>query len=81
MVSGVAVPGINRNAIYKRKMFVPPFSINNHLDSIAQPAYQEIALLQKKNKILSTTRDILLHKLISGEIDVEHLDIKTEDTE
>jgi type I restriction enzyme S subunit len=39
--------------------------------------FSEIELLQAKNTNLRQTRDLLLPRLISGEIDVENLDIKT----
>ncbi|WP_449420560.1 restriction endonuclease subunit S [Phormidium nigroviride] len=39
--------------------------------------FSEIELLQAKNTNLRKTRDLLLPRLISGEIDVENLDIKT----
>jgi len=35
----------------------------------------------KKNNILRQTRDLLLPKLISGEIDVENLDIRIGDSD
>ncbi|MBN3892795.1 MAG: restriction endonuclease subunit S [Nostoc sp. JL31] len=41
--------------------------------------FTQIEVLQAKNSNLRQTRDLLLPKLISGEIDVEHLDITTED--
>lgn len=34
-----------------------------------------ILVLQQRNKILRRTRDLLLPKLISGEVDVSELDI------
>jgi type I restriction enzyme, S subunit len=39
--------------------------------------FSEIELLQAKNANLRKTRDLLLPRLISGEIDVENLEIKT----
>lgn len=39
--------------------------------------FSEIKLLQAKNANLRQTRDLLLPRLISGEIDVENLDINT----
>jgi len=39
--------------------------------------FSEIELLQAKNANLRKTRDLLLPRLISGEIDVENLDINT----
>jgi type I restriction enzyme S subunit len=41
--------------------------------TIIEPMFQAILLLAKKNENLRTTRDLLLPKLISGEIDVSAL--------
>ncbi|MDA0661011.1 MAG: hypothetical protein O3C60_19585 [Planctomycetota bacterium] len=41
----------------------------------AQPIWE--MSVQKKNNCLRTTRDLLLPKLISGQLDVEELDIET----
>ena len=44
-------------------------------DEIVSPMIREILLFNKKNKVLRETRDLLLPKLISGELDVSDLDI------
>lgn len=46
---------------------------------IAGPLFRQVHLLAKKNQNLRRTRDLLLPKLISGQLDVEHLDIDTGD--
>jgi hypothetical protein len=46
---------------------------------ITTPIFSQMKNLLLKNQNLSKSRDLLLPKLISGEIDVEHLDITTED--
>jgi type I restriction enzyme S subunit len=46
--------------------------------SLISPIFRSIYLLSQKNENLRKTRDLLLPKLISGEIDVENLDIETE---
>jgi type I restriction enzyme S subunit len=45
-------------------------------DFLVEPFFAEIMCLAKKNFVLRRTRDMLLPKLISGEIDVSELDIK-----
>lgn len=42
-----------------------------------QPLFQQVFTLDKKTRNLRTTRDLLLPKLISGQLDVEELDIET----
>ena len=44
---------------------------------IVSPLFREIYVLSEKNTNLRKTRDLLLPKLISGQIDVENLDIDT----
>ena len=44
---------------------------------ISQPIVKAVDLVQQKNLNLRQTRDLLLPRLISGEIDVENLDINT----
>jgi type I restriction enzyme S subunit len=44
---------------------------------ISQPIVKAVDLVQQKNFNLRQTRDLLLPRLISGEIDVENLDINT----
>ena len=46
---------------------------------IVTPLFRSIHMLVKSNKNLCYTRDLLLPKLISGEIDIEALDIDTPD--
>jgi type I restriction enzyme, S subunit len=43
---------------------------------MANPLFQQITLLEHKNQNLRKTLDLLLPKLISGEIDVSDLDIR-----
>ena len=54
---------------------LPDNELMRIFDDIVKPMIKEILLLNNKNKILRETRDILLPKLISGELDVSDLDI------
>jgi len=47
-------------------------------DRMISSILKQRSLLHKKNQNLRCTRDLLLPKLISGEIDVENLNIETE---
>jgi type I restriction enzyme S subunit len=49
-------------------------------NSLAEPAFDLIENLSKRNASLRQTRDLLLPKLISGQLDVEDLDIETGET-
>jgi type I restriction enzyme, S subunit len=54
---------------------VPPITAQESFQDIVTPIISQIALLGQKNHTLRQTRDLLLPKLISGEVDVSELDI------
>jgi type I restriction enzyme S subunit len=57
----------------------PPKHLIKSFDKMVSPIFEKILNLLKKNNILHSTRDLLLPKLMSGEIDVEALDIPIPD--
>jgi len=57
------------------QILVPSNNIQKLFKKIIVPIFDEISLLGYKNQALKQTRDILLPRLISGEIDVENLEI------
>lgn len=57
------------------QILVPSNNIQELFKKIIVPIFDEISLLGYKNQTLKQTRDILLPRLISGEIDVENLEI------
>ena len=59
------------------KIALPFIEIRNKFESIADSFNSQVACLNQKNDNLRKTRDLLLPKLISGQIDVENLDIDT----
>ena len=54
---------------------VPPVVLQNHFCEFCIPLFSEIATLGRKNTALRRTRDLLLPRLISGEVDVSELNI------
>ena len=77
--ANAAQPGINQKAVKSLKIIVPPKHLTVKYDSIVEPIFKEIVCLAKKNIVLKSTRDLLLPKLISGELDVSELDIDVSD--
>jgi len=75
--SGVAVPTLNRNDVHKVQVIIPPRALIDLFDSNIAPLFAMKKSLIQKNINLRRTRDLLLPRLISGEIDVEGLDIGT----
>jgi type I restriction enzyme S subunit len=55
----------------------PDLEVLANFSTLISPFFQSIFVLAQKNTNLRRTRDLLLPKLISGEIDVEGLEIET----
>ena len=55
----------------------PSSDILSQFESIVAPMFRKVQNFSEKNTNLQQTRDLLLPKLISGEIDVSELDIDT----
>ena len=58
------------------KILIPEQNIISKFEKIIKPIFDEIFLLGNKNQVLKQTRDILLPRLISGEINVENMEIQ-----
>lgn len=71
-----AQPGINQAGVKGLPILLPQNKLINTFENIVEPLLSELFNLAKKNNVLSQTRDLLLPKLISGEIDVEGMEIK-----
>ena len=72
---GTKMPVIPWDVFSKMKVLLPSSRILEQFNTAVKPMFEHITILNHKNQILSKSRDILLPKLISGEIDVEDLDI------
>lgn len=75
---GAAIPHANKAYIFGLKIVLPAGTLNQSIHDILHPFFREIGNLKTRNLILRGTRDLLLPKLISGEVDVEGLDIRPE---
>lgn len=75
--SGAAVPTLNRNDISGHTVVVPPTDIVRQFSTLVGEMFQLQHMLQRGVETLRTTRDLLLPRLISGDIDVSELDIDT----
>jgi type I restriction enzyme S subunit len=65
-----AVPGLNRNQAYALPFLVPSKPQLKAFDEFIGPVFKIVRSLTKKNHNLRQTRDLLLPKLISGEVRV-----------
>jgi|CXWL01.1.fsa_nt_gi type I restriction enzyme S subunit len=71
-----AVPGLNRNQAYSNLFFLPPAQLIKRYVEIADSLFKMKRVLTRKNEYLTSMRDKLLPRLISGKLSVEHLDIQ-----
>ena len=76
-ITGTAQPKINQSNLNRIPILVPPQGVLERFDKMIEPIFDSIATLDLKNINLRQTRDLLLPKLISGEIDVSDLDVDT----
>ena len=71
--TGAAYPAVKQEDFKTAKVVVPPSDILHHFTQLAAPQKLLVQNLMDKNTNLRTQRDLLLPKLISGEIDVSEL--------
>jgi type I restriction enzyme S subunit len=76
--TGTTRPRISRSSLASIPILIPPLSLQDRFGRFAAGVYQLSDSLRKRNANLRRTRDFLLPKLISGELDVSDLDIPTE---
>lgn len=75
IVTGAVQPKISQANLNKVPVVIPSEAELSDFDSIVQPIFAQIRNLRAENDRLSATRDTLLPRLMSGEIDVSHLDL------
>ncbi|MCB4859136.1 restriction endonuclease subunit S [Sphingobium sp. PNB] len=68
--TGAAVPSLNRNIVHSMPTILPPLRMVSAFEAIAGDMRRTISALTDANINLRTSRDLLLPKLISGEIEV-----------
>jgi type I restriction enzyme S subunit len=66
----VAVPGLNRNFAHSRSILIPEQKIYRLFEDTVAPMQLQIDLLRKENVALAKARDLLLPRLMNGEIAV-----------
>ncbi|MBW4521974.1 MAG: restriction endonuclease subunit S [Scytolyngbya sp. HA4215-MV1] len=76
---GASVPLITLGILRSLPVLIPPMYLQQKFADFAIRSTNLIENLEQKNQKLRQTRDLLLPKLISGEIDVEKLEITEEE--
>ena len=75
IASGAAQPNISASQIENIEILVPKAEIISAFENFINPNIKEAQILKNKNENLKQTRDILLPRLISGEINVKNMEI------
>ena len=65
-----AVPGVNRNFLHMMRIVIPHPIVQKQFGVESDPILEQVQLLSRKTKLLSQQRDLLLPRLISGEIEL-----------
>lgn len=74
--NGANVLHLTPSLIEFQKAIIPDIKICETFEKIVEPMIYEIDVLNNKNQILQETRDLLLPRLISGKLSVEHLEVE-----
>ena len=75
--SGTTVLGLRRESILRFAFPTPPGELLNSFEQTVSPMHVVAEAYEQENDLLRAARDLLLPRLISGEVDVSHLDIDT----
>ena len=67
---GVSVPTLDRKVVHKAEVLLPPASVMERFESMAADVYRQIHTLTEMNHKLRAARDLLLPRLMSGELTV-----------
>lgn len=75
IVTGAVQPKISQANLNKVPIIIPSEAELKAFDATIQPIFTQIRNLRAENDRLATTRDTLLPKLLSGELDVSNIDL------
>lgn len=78
--TGATMVNLNKEKFASLELVCPSMKLIKLYHTLTTPIFNHIKNLQSQIENLFRTRDLLLPKLISGEIDVEELDINTVET-
>lgn len=73
--SHAAVPGLSREGAYARPFLLPDVQVLDSFQALVDPLGSQATVLMSQNAKLTEVRDLLLPKLVTGQIDVSTLDL------
>jgi type I restriction enzyme, S subunit len=71
--NGATMGNVNKSNFAAMEITAPPLNLLARFHEVVEPMFDLMRALARKNQNLRTTRDLLLPKLISGELDVSTL--------
>ena len=71
---GSTIVNLNKSQFAKIQVTIPAIPAMTDFDKIVSPIFEKILQNQKENLCLTSLRDNLLSKLMSGELDVSNID-------
>lgn len=76
--SDAAVPGLNRTYAHSLPVLQPSDDVVETFERLVQPMFEQIQQLTEQNSKLAQTRDVLLPKLMSGQLEVSGIALSDE---
>lgn len=76
-VVGSAYPAVRADRFADASIIIPPRELLQRFESFANPLLSLVSEYDKQSRALSAIRDLLLPKLMSGEVDVSLIEITT----
>ena len=73
--SGSTIVNLNKSQFGKIQVIIPALSVMIKFDEIVSPMFEKMLQNQKENLKLTSLRDTLLPRLMSGELDVSNVEI------
>ena len=71
--TGATMSNLSKSKFENLKIIKPSDLLISEFNEITNSSFEEIKILMQKNQLLQQTRDLLLPRLISGKLSVEHL--------
>ena len=73
--AGAGVPTLNQNHLHNLKIFVPNTALQQNFENHIKTIFSQIQTLQEANQTLRQTRDRLLPRLMSGELQPQNIQL------
>ncbi|MEZ4302061.1 MAG: hypothetical protein R3B70_44435 [Polyangiaceae bacterium] len=71
LAGGATFKEITKGTFMQIEVVVPPLSISRSFQALVEPMVEQIRRLQGATENLRVTRDLLLPRLLSGEIELQ----------